>query len=91
MLLRSVTFPIAIHSVALQPGEQCIYAGASDGRIFEASLVGDSHAAPGPFPAAAADGLNHNEPFHTLRGHGQCVNALAFSHDARLLISGDPA
>ena len=90
MLLRSLTFPTAILSLALQPGEQCIYAGANDGCIFEASLVRDSPAGPGPSANAVGDGRHHDDSFHTLRGHDQSVNALAFSSDARLLVSGDP-
>lgn len=88
MLLRSLTFPAAIHSLALQPGEQCLYAGASDGRIFEASLIGESPRPAASSATAAANGQMLDEHYNTLRGHGLAVNALAFSSDARLLISG---
>ena len=39
-LLRSVSLPVSLHSIAADPAEHALYLGGGDGRIFEVSLIG---------------------------------------------------
>lgn len=38
-LLRTIAFPAALHSAAMDPGEHSLHVGSADGRIFQVSLV----------------------------------------------------
>lgn len=51
-LLRSVSLPVSLHSIAADPLQLALYLGAGDGRIFEVSLAGGG--AEAAFAADAA-------------------------------------
>ena len=38
-LLRSMAFPVALHSSVMDPVEHSLHVGSADGRIFQVSLV----------------------------------------------------
>lgn len=81
MLLRTLTFPSAIHSIRTDPGDHALYAGSGDGRIFETSLVGEVTSGEG-------SGEQHEAGYHTMEGHEGAVTCLAMTTDANQLVSG---
>lgn len=81
VLLRSLTFPSAIHSIRTDPGDHALYAGSGDGRIFETSLVGEVTSGEG-------DGEQHEAGYYTMEGHDGAVTCLAMTTDANQMISG---
>ena len=56
-LLRSLSLPTSLHAVAADPAEHALYLAGGDGRIFEASLVGDDDGGRDAADAAGANGL----------------------------------
>ncbi|KAL3153211.1 hypothetical protein ABBQ38_011961 [Trebouxia sp. C0009 RCD-2024] len=81
VLLRTLTFPSAIHSIRTDPGDHALYAGSGDGRIFETSLVGEVTSGEG-------SGEQHEAGYHTMEGHEGAVTCLAMTTDANQLVSG---
>ena len=81
MLLCSLTFPSAIHSIRTDPGDHALYAGSGDGRIFETSLVGEVTSGEG-------SGEQHEAGYYTMEGHEGAVACLAMTTDANQLVSG---
>ena len=63
-LLRSFSLPTALYAVAADPAEHALYLAGGDGRIFEASLVGDGEARA----AARACNGHRYEPSEVLGG-----------------------
>ena len=88
-LIRSISLPAPLHSVFMDPWEHAVYAGASDGRIFELSLLGSrpetatSHAVPSSSEAAMAEG-----DVQCLQGHTQAVTCLCGTSNGHFLLSG---
>lgn len=80
-LLRSLTFPAAIHKVITDLGDHALYAGAADGRIFETSLVGEA-------PGVDSGSDRHEAGYYTLEGHSTAVACLATTTDANQMVSG---
>ncbi|BDA48951.1 WD repeat-containing protein 18 [Coccomyxa sp. Obi] len=96
-LLRSITFPVSLHSVSMDPAEHALYLGGADGRIFEVSLAGenltqDSGAFPGLGGAGASSGnaadADAGREWRVLEGHTQCVTCLACTTDGGHMLSG---
>ena len=97
-LLRSVTLPAGVHSLALDPGEHALYAGCASGTIYEVPLVGGGAAAAaggggggaglGAAAAAAADGGGSGALYAAMEGHSRAVSCLALTPDAAHLVSG---
>ena len=99
-LLRSVSFPVPLHSVAADPAEHALYLGGADGRIFEVSLAGPR---PAPDPTAflglpgsgtnlvagsgAISGSEAGE-WSVMEGHARCVTCLACTTDGGHMLSG---
>lgn len=81
-LLRTVALPAAATAVAFDSGEHALYAGCSDGRIFEASLLGQEP----PSLVSGAGGLHAG--LAVLEGHTGAVASLAASLDGESLVSG---
>ena len=90
-LLRSVSFPVPLHSVLLGPGEHALYAGGADGRIFELPLAGQ------PVQAAASSGsgiggedsLPGARGWVALEGHSRTVTCLEATTDGGYMLSGE--
>ena len=80
-LLRSLTFPSAIHSIRTDPGDHALYAGSGDGRIFETSLVGEGVSNEGSDEQREAG-------YYTMEGQNGAVTCLAMTIDANLMLSG---
>ena len=74
-LLRTVSLPAALCSVALDACEATLYAGAADGRVFEVPL----NAAP----SAAMDGA----AAAVLEGHTRAVSAIACTADGERVVT----
>lgn len=96
-LLRSITFPVSLHSVTPDPVEHAMYLGGADGRIFEVSLAGgnwtqDSGAFPGLGGATTSSGggadADAGREWRVLEGHTQCVTCLACTTDGGHMLSG---
>lgn len=81
VLLRSLTFPSAIHSIRTDPGDHALYAGSGDGRIFETSLVGEVAGGEG-------SGEQHEAGYYTMEGQNAAVTCLAMTTDANQMVSG---
>ena len=80
-LLRSLTFPSAIHSIRTDPGDHALYAGSGDGRIFETSLVGD-------VTSIESSDEQREAGYYTMEGLNGAVTCLAMTTDANEMISG---
>ena len=80
-LLRSLTFPSAIHSIRTDPGDHALYAGSGDGRIFETSLVGEVSGSEGSSEQGEAG-------YYSMEGHNGAVTCLAMTTDATQMVSG---
>lgn len=80
-LLRSLTFPSAIHSIRTDPGDHALYAGSGDGRIFETSLVGEVTSIEGTDEQREAG-------YYTMDGQNGAVTCLAMTTDANQMVSG---
>lgn len=76
-LLRTLLFPSALTSLALDAADWTLFAGATNGRIYAAPLCGE---------AAPAEGGGHGA--YELAGHTRPVRALAACADGRRLVSG---
>jgi hypothetical protein len=76
-LLRTLLFPSALTSLALDAADWTLFAGAMNGRIYAAPLCGE---------AAPAEG--GGEGAYELAGHTRPVRALAAAADGRRLVSG---
>ena len=92
-LLRSVAFPAALACVALDACESTLYAGATDGRVFEVPLNAVA-AVPGAGLESAGSGRvdgssNRSAGFGaaTLEGHARAVTAIACSADGERVTS----
>lgn len=83
-LLRSLTFPSAIHSIRTDPGDHALYAGSGDGRIFETSLVGEVSSSEGSSEQSEAG-------YYSMEGHNGAVTCLAMTADATQMVSGESA
>lgn len=81
-LLRSLTFPSAIHSIRTDPGDHALYAGSGDGRIFETSLVGKVLGSEGSSEQGEAG-------YYSMEGHNGAVTCLAMTTDATQMVSGE--
>lgn len=77
-LMSSISFPTAIHCACLDPAEQFLYAGGSDGRIFVVDLMQRIPTYP-----STASGMPE-----VLVSHRQAVTSLSCSFDGSLLLSG---
>jgi len=95
MLLRSISFPVSLHSVTTDPAEHALFVGGADGRIFEVSLAGQPPAARDPMalPAAAAGGSSGAEADSTgswtaREGHARTVTCLSCTTDGAHILSG---
>jgi pre-rRNA-processing protein IPI3 len=88
-LLRSITLPRGITSVALDSGEQLLYAGGVEGSIWEIPLVDPSvlgrNAAQG---LQLPIGVGMGEVTAVMQGHTKGVNCLVISADGEWLVSG---
>ena len=90
-LLATASLPSGINCVALDAGEHAVYAGGSDGAVYEISLVGS-----GPNqPSAAAVSTSSSTSaavaslgYLRMEGHSRAVNALAMSLDGETMVSG---
>lgn len=89
-LLATASLPSGINCVALDAGEHAVYAGGSDGAVYEISLVGS-----GPNQPAAAAVSTSSSPaavaslgYMRMEGHSRAVNALAMSLDGETMVSG---
>ncbi|MEW5316242.1 MAG: hypothetical protein WDW38_007623 [Sanguina aurantia] len=96
-LLLNARLPCALHCVALDPGEHAVYAGGSDGCIYEVSLTGanggSGSSSAHPQGASAGSGASLSElsggsHVQRMEGHSRVVNSLAVSLDGELLVSG---
>jgi len=81
--VQTLLFPAAIHCVALHWTEGCVFAGAADGRIFQAA-VSRQDAAAGSRSATPPAATEHA----TMSGHTQAITCLALATDGLLLVSG---
>lgn len=72
--LRSVAFPAALCSLALDPGEHSLYVGAADGGVYDVSLVGGAESG--------------GEEWVAMEGHTRAVTALGITGDGAHLVSG---
>ena len=102
VLLRSVAFPVSLHSLAIDPAEHALYVGGGDGRIFELPLAGqagDDRAGSGLSNGGAANGhaatsapdQADERGWVALEGHARCVTCLHMTTDGGHLLSGaDP-
>ena len=81
ILLRSLTFPSAIHSIWTDPGDHALFAGSGDGSIFETSLVGE---------VASIEGSDEQREagYYTMEGQNGAVTCLAMTTDATQMVSG---
>lgn len=70
--LKSLSFPCAVHSVGVDPGEYLLYVGGADGRVFEAPLVAGARG------GAAVDDHVYDA---ALEGHTAAVTAISFTVD----------
>ena len=91
-LLRSVAFPAALACVALDACESTLYAGATDGRVFEVPLNAVASAGAGLESAGSGqvDGLSNRSAgfgVATLEGHARAVTAIACSADGERVTS----
>ncbi|OVA15662.1 WD40 repeat [Macleaya cordata] len=77
-LLRTIDFPSIIDAIALDPGEHVFYAGGRDGKIYIASLTGDSN-------STSKYGMHI---VGALSDHSKAVTCLALSVDGVKLVSG---
>ena len=88
-LLRSITLPRGVTAIALDSGEQLLYAAGVEGSIWEVPLVdpsalGRSAVPESPLGFSAGTG----EITGVLQGHTKGVNCLVLSADGELLVSG---
>ena len=100
VLLRSVAFPVSLHSLALDPAEHALFAGGGDGRVFELPLAGQAGSdragsglggAGGSANGHAATGAPDQDVgrgYITLEGHARCVTCLHMTTDGGYLLSG---
>ncbi|WKA07929.1 hypothetical protein VitviT2T_025699 [Vitis vinifera] len=81
-LLRTRVFPTAITAIVLDPGEQLLFSGSADGRIFVSML--DTGLVVDPFK------VPEDRPI-VLNGHNRSITALAFSRLGLVSASRDCA
>uniref|UniRef100_A0A7S3R295 Anaphase-promoting complex subunit 4 WD40 domain-containing protein n=1 Tax=Dunaliella tertiolecta TaxID=3047 RepID=A0A7S3R295_DUNTE len=81
-LLASVQLQVPLQCVALDSGEHALFAGGSDGSIFEVDLLSGGEV------SAAGGGHLTLQPIARMAGHERPVNSLAFSSDGEVLVSG---
>ncbi|XP_034711979.1 protein ROOT INITIATION DEFECTIVE 3-like isoform X3 [Vitis riparia] len=81
-LLRTRVFPAAITAIVLDPGEQLLFSGSADGRIFVSML--DTGLVVDPF------NVPEDRPI-VLNGHNRSITALAFSRLGLVSASRDCA
>ncbi len=76
--LKSLSFPVALHCVACDPGEYLLFAGGADGRVFEAPLV-----------AGARGGAAVDEHVYasSLEGHTNAVTSISFTLDGAGIVT----
>ena len=87
-LLRSVEFPAALACVALDACESTLYAGATDGRVFEVPLNAVANAGAGL--AGGGDDkrvANASGAAAVLEGHARAVTAIQCSADGERVTS----
>ncbi|OVA02273.1 WD40 repeat [Macleaya cordata] len=77
-LLRSINFPSVIDAIALDPCEHVFYAGGRDGKIYIASLTGDSTSGSGYGMHIVG----------ALSDQSKAITCLAFNMDGVKLVSG---
>ena len=82
-LLRTIAFPVSIHSVVMDAGEHCLYAGGGDGAVFEVALAGAVAGTGG------GSGGQTKPVYIRMEGHSRAVNSLAVSVDGENLVSGE--
>lgn len=76
--LKALSFPCALHSLVVDPGECLLYAGGADGKVYEV-----------PLAASARGGTTVDEHVHeaALVGHSAAVSAVAFTPDGVGLVT----
>ncbi|XP_014344044.1 WD repeat-containing protein 18 [Latimeria chalumnae] len=80
-LLMSVVFDVGIMSVTLDPSENHIFCGGSDGSIFQVNLF--------TWPIQKEKTFQTDkESSQTFKGHGNQVTCLSVSMDGSMLLSG---
>ena len=87
-MLRSVEFPAALACVALDACESTLYAGATDGRVFEVPLNAVANAGAGL--AGGGDDkrvANASGAAAVLEGHARAVTAIQCSADGERVTS----
>ncbi|XP_062195136.1 protein ROOT INITIATION DEFECTIVE 3-like isoform X2 [Phragmites australis] len=77
-MLRSVSFPVIIDSVALDPRSHIFYAGGRDGKIYVTAMGVD----------VISHGSDESPILGALDDHSKAVTSLATSIDGLLLVSG---
>ncbi|CAD6265671.1 unnamed protein product [Miscanthus lutarioriparius] len=77
-MLRSISFPTSIGSVALDPRSHIFYAGGRDGKIYVTAMGVD----------LSFHGSDESSILGTLDDHSKAVTSLASSKDGLLLVSG---
>uniref|UniRef100_A0A0A9FFK2 Uncharacterized protein n=1 Tax=Arundo donax TaxID=35708 RepID=A0A0A9FFK2_ARUDO len=77
-MLRSVSFPAIIESVALDPRSHIFYAGGRDGKIYVTAMGVD----------VSSHGSDESSILGALDDHSKAVTSLASSTDGLLIVSG---
>ncbi|CAD6271177.1 unnamed protein product [Miscanthus lutarioriparius] len=77
-MLRSISFPTSIGSVALDPRSHIFYAGGRDGKIYVTAMGVD----------LSFHGSDESSILGALDDHSKAVTSLASSTDGLLLVSG---
>lgn len=77
-MLRSISFPAIIDSVALDPRSHIFYAGGRDGKIYVTGMGVD----------VTSHGSENSSILGALDDHSKAVTSLASSTDGLLLVSG---
>uniref|UniRef100_A0A804Q3U9 Protein ROOT INITIATION DEFECTIVE 3 n=1 Tax=Zea mays TaxID=4577 RepID=A0A804Q3U9_MAIZE len=77
-MLRSISFPTSIDSIALDPRSHIFYAGGRDGKIYVTAMGVD----------LSFHGRDESSILGALDDHSKAVTSLASSRDGLLLVSG---
>ena len=93
-LLASASLPVPLLCLVLDAGEHSLFAGGTDGAVYEVSLLGEPPAGADDGPVAGDSWTWGDGQVLALRavarmtGHEKPVNALAVSLDGETLVSG---